>query len=138
MATGDDARIDANDAEVVVDKLEKTTGMLRITASSGSVSVKGVRTEGRIDARRAEVEVVVDRAAPLAIYSEGDAPVQITPPAGGYQLDAVASNASIALPDGTLEVTTSGEERRATGPVRGGGPTITIRTSRGEIRVRNR
>ncbi len=59
----------------------------------GSVSVKGLRTEGRIDVREADVDVVVDRAAPLAIYSEGGDSVDLTPPDGGYQLDAVAMNA---------------------------------------------
>ena len=83
---------------------------------SGSVSVKGLRTEGRIDVRDADVDVVVERAAPLAIYAEGDDPIEITPPPGGYQLDAVASDGLITLPPDTLDVATKGEERRATGP----------------------
>ena len=105
---------------------------------SGSVSVKGLRTEGRIDVRGADVDVVVERAAPLAIYAEGGDPIEITPPAGGYQLDAVASDGNITLPPGTLEVTTTGQEHRATGPVNGGGPTITIRSAHGNITVRSR
>ncbi|MEP6919186.1 MAG: hypothetical protein ABJC89_26325 [Acidobacteriota bacterium] len=129
--------IDSAGTDITLEKMERTTGMLRINASSGSLSVKGIRTEGRIDVRGTDVEVVVDRAAPLAIYSEGDSPVEITPPAGGYQLDAVAANAGISVPDGIVRVTTSGEEHRAAGPVNGGGPTITIRTSHGEIRVKN-
>ena len=45
------------------------------------------------------MDVVVDRAAPLAIYSEGGDSVDLTPPAGGYQLDAVASNADVTVAD---------------------------------------
>jgi hypothetical protein len=128
--------LDTTGTDITLDKLEKTSGILRINATSGSVTVKGLRTEGRIDARGCDVDVVIDRAAPLAIYSEGGAPVEITPPAGGYQLDAVAANASITVPEGTLDVTTSGQERRATGPVNGGGPTITVRTGRGAVVLR--
>lgn len=130
--------LDTTGTDVQLEKLEKTTGILRITATSGELSVKGLRTEGRIDVRNARVEAVIDRAAPLAIYSEGGSPVELTPPAGGYQLDAVASDSSITLPAGTLQVTSTGQERRATGPVGGGGPTITIRTTRGNITVRSR
>jgi hypothetical protein len=130
--------IDSNGTDITLEKLDKTTGILRINAVSGSVSVKGLRTEGRIDVRGADVDVVVERAAPLAIYAEGGDPIEITPPTGGYQLDAVASDGMITLPPGTLEVAPSGQERRATGPVNGGGPTITIRSAHGNITVRSR
>lgn len=130
--------LDTSGTNVLLEKLEKTTGILRITASGGEVSVKGLRTEGRIDVRNASVDAVIERAAPLAIYSEGDESVELTPPSGGYQLDAVASDSTITLPADTLQVTSSDKEHRATGPVNGGGPTITIRTGSGEITVRNR
>jgi len=130
--------IDSNGTDITLEKLEKTTGIVRINAVSGSVSVQGLRTEGRIDVRGADVDVVVERAAPLAIYAEGGDPIEITPPAGGYQLDAVASDGIITLPPGTLEAATSGQEHRATGPVNGGGPTITIRSAHGNITVRPR
>jgi hypothetical protein len=130
--------IDANGVDVELEKLEKTTGIVRITASGGSVSVKGLRTEARIDARNSEVEAAIERPVPVAIYSEGGSPVEITPPPGGYQLDAVATDGSIELPEGSVEVTTNGTERRATGPVKGGGPTITIRVAHASITVRDR
>ena len=130
--------IDSSGTDIALEKLDKTTGILRINAVSGSVSVKGLRTEGRIDVRSAEVSVEVEHAAPLAIYSEGGDGIEITPPPGGYQLDAVANDGTISLPAGMLEVATSGQDRRATGPVNGGGPTITIRSARGNITVRQR
>lgn len=130
--------IDSTDTDITLEKLDKTTGILRIKAVSGSVSVKGLRTEGRIDVRGADVEVTVDRAAPLAIYSEGGDSIDLTPPAAGYQLDAIAGNGTITVPEGAPQVATSGQEQRATGPVKGGGPTITIRSARGSITVRPR
>jgi hypothetical protein len=130
--------IDANGSDVEIEKLEKTVGVVRVNASGGSVTVKGLRTEGRIDVRGADVDVIVDRAAPLAIYSEGGESVDLTPPEGGYQLDAVASHSRVTVADSAVEVVTDGEEQRAAGPVRGGGPTITIRTGRGSINIRSR
>jgi hypothetical protein len=130
--------LDTIGTEIFLENLDKTAGILRINAVSGSVSVKGLRTEGRIDVRGADVDVVVERAAPFAIYAEGGDPIEITPPAGGYQLDAVASDGIITLAPGTLEVAATGQEHRATGPVNGGGPTITIRSAHGNITVRSR
>ena len=130
--------IDSTGTDVVLEKLEKTAGLVRIHAVQGSVTVKGLRTEGRIDVREADVDVVVDRAAPLAIYSEGGDSVDVTPPDGGYQLDAVAMNADVTVAGDAVRVVKTGEEHRATGAVKGGGPTITIRTGRGSITVRAR
>jgi hypothetical protein len=130
--------IDANGTDVVLERLEKATGMLRINAASGSVTVKGLRTEGRIDVRGSRVDVIVDRAVPLAIYSDGRETVSLTPPAGGYTLDAVAGNAEITVADGAVPIVTNGQEQRAAGAVKGGGPTIAIRTARGPITVRAR
>jgi hypothetical protein len=130
--------LDTNGTDIMLDRLDKTSGIVRVNASGGSLEVKGLRSEGRFDVRGADVDVTIDRAAPLAIYSEGGDPIEITPPPGGYQLDAVANDGTIELPEGTLDVTTTGTERRATGPINGGGPTITIRSRRGNITVRPR
>jgi len=42
------------------------------------------------------------------------------------------------LPEGTLQVTTNDQQQRASGAVRGGGATITVRSSHGDIIVRPR
>ncbi len=52
------------------------------------------------------------------------------------RLDAVAERGRITILDGGIAVATSGEEQRASGAVRGGGPTITIRSARGDIVVK--
>jgi hypothetical protein len=130
--------LDTSGTDVTLGKLEKVTGLVRINANGGSVTLNGLRSEGRIDVRNAEVQAVIDRAAPFAIYSEGGRPVDITSPPGGYQLDALARNAHVTVPDDTLKIASAGTEQRATGPIAGGGPTITVRTDRGDITVRNR
>jgi hypothetical protein len=130
--------LDTSGTDIAIDRLEKTNGIVRITAVGGSLEVKGLRTEGRFDVRGADVRVAIDRAAPLAIYSEGGDPIEVTPPPAGYQLDAVASDGTITLPEGMLDVTTAGSEHRATGAIKGGGPTLTIRSRRGNITVKAR
>jgi hypothetical protein len=128
--------LDTANTDVELEKLENAKGLLRVDANSGSISVKGLRTEGRIEVRNANVEIAVDRPAVLTVDSEGGESVEVDVPAGGYNLDAIATDASIDMPDGGPEVTTSGQEQRAVGPVRGGGPAITIRTKGGAITMR--
>jgi hypothetical protein len=128
--------IDSQGAEVRLERLEKVTGLLRLTVVGGSVNAKELATEARLELRNAEAEISASAAAPLAIYSEGGGSIELTPAEGGYQLDAVATNADITLPEGTLQVSEDGEEHRAAGAVLGGGPTITIRSARAEITIR--
>jgi Putative adhesin len=128
--------IESQGADITLEKVQKATGVLRINASSGSVNVRDLQTEARIEVRGSEVDVVADRAAPLSIYSEGGGSIEVTPAAGGYQLDAVAKSGDITMPQNTLQTTNSGEEHRAAGAVLGGGPTITIRSGGADITIR--
>ena len=130
--------LDTNGTDITLDRLDKTSGMVRINAVGGSLEIKGLRTEGRLDVRGTDVNIAIDRAAPLAIYSEGGDSIEVTPPSGGYQLDAVATQGTINLPPGTLDVTSNEQEHRATGPINGGGPTITIRNKHGDITLKPR
>jgi len=61
-----------------------------------------------------------------------------TPPPGGATPPPVTKNGEITVPPGTIDVTSSGDEHRATGPIKGGGPTITIRSAHGDIAVKER
>ncbi|HEX6976030.1 MAG TPA: hypothetical protein VF147_16600 [Vicinamibacterales bacterium] len=130
--------LESNGTDVTLEKLEEAKGMFRANANNGTLIIRGLRTEARIDARNAELTVDIDRAAPIGIYSEGEDDVTVIAPEGGYQLDALAQRAEITLPDEAVKPAVNGEERRATGPVRGGGPTITIRATRGDIVIKNR
>ena len=138
--------VESNSTDVTLDSTEQTTGTVRINATGGSIVVKGVRTESRIDLRNAELELALDRPAIVAVYSEGEESVEITPPAGGYRLDVVAREADItSTPEGLfktwgLAVDSQGEgkEHRLAGDVAGGGPLVTVRSQRGGILFRGR
>ena len=64
--------------------------------------------------------------------------MDVTLPAGGFQLDALAIDGRLTVPPGLPEVKTTENEQRASGAVGGGGPTVTLRSSRGNITIRGR
>jgi hypothetical protein len=135
--------IEASGADLILEKLEKTRGAVRVNSVGGRVIVRGLRTEARIDGRDSEMDISIDRAAPIAIFSTQDR-VQITPPPDGYEIDAVASNGRIILSDDLKKTFTVSEaappekEERISGKVNGGGPILTVRVTRGDIRVASR
>jgi hypothetical protein len=135
--------VESRNADVTLSGLEAARGPIRVNVNAGSLKLEGLRTDTRIDGRNAELEIAVSRAAPIAIYSDGD-DVLLTPPATGYRLDAVVVDGQIA-PEAL--VTSLGLERRdtkeprevrASGAVGGGGPTITVRATRGDLTLRER
>jgi hypothetical protein len=135
---GGPIELETNGTDVTFEQFEAASGMFRANVVNGALVLRGLRREARIDARNAELTVDVERAAPLAIYAEGEDTVTLTAPDGGYQLDAIAQRADITVPEGTVKPTVDGEEHRASGAVGGGGPTITIRTTRGDIVIKAR
>ena len=92
----------------------------------------------RVDARDTKLEIVIDKPAPVEIYAEGDPPITITVPDAGFDLEAVAIESRLVVPDGVAEVKTIGNEQRARAAVGGGGPKITLRSSHGDITIRSR
>jgi hypothetical protein len=130
--------IEATTADVLLEKFPQTASPLRIQSVAGSVIVRGLRGEGRIEGREAEIDVAIERPAPLAIFNS-DEPVQVALPSSGFRLDAVASDGRIMLPDAlstqvAATASADGKEQKASGDVHGGGPTITIRATGGDIR----
>ena len=129
--------IEANHTDVTLEHLEATQAPVHVTATNGSVRLRGVRSETRVDAHNAEIAVGMAQPVAVAVYADGGEPIEITPPRGGFQLDAVATGGGrITVPSGVVEVKTDNAEQRAVGPVNGGGPTITLRATNGEIVVR--
>ncbi len=130
--------IEATSADVSLEAFQKATGALRINSVGGSVTIRGLRGEGRIDGRDAEIDVTIDRAAPLAIFNS-DESVRVTLPPDPFTLDAAATSGPITVPDAiksqiTTSATPDGKDHKASGSLHGGGPTITVRSTRGEIR----
>jgi hypothetical protein len=130
--------IESNGGRIVLEDLANARKPTRINATNGEVMVSGVRGETRIDGRDTRIEVKIDAPASIAIYNESGETVRVTLPSGGVELDAQATDGRVIVPDGLIEVKTSGEDQHARGPVNGGGPTITIRTSHGNVEVRSR
>lgn len=135
---GGPLEIDSNDCDVMLEKLGDIKGVTRVNAVSGQISIRDLRSEARIDGRGAEIDVRLDRPTTLSIYNSNE-PIELTLPAGGIEIDAVATDGQITLAPGLQsQVKVSGEpdkDQTATGKVNGGGPTITVRATRGDIRL---
>jgi hypothetical protein len=126
--------IEARNTEIRLDGLKGLKGPLRINTTGGELRVGGLRTEARLDGRNTEIEVTLAAPAPVTIYNTGA--IRVTPPPGGYTLDAAATEGRIAMDDGDGGIKPSeGSDQRAAGAVRGGGPTLTLRATRGGITI---
>ena len=126
--------IEARNAELTIDAAKLTKAPFRFNATGGQLRIENLKTEARIDGRNTDLDVELSGAAPITIYSTGET-IIVTPPPGGYALDAVATEGSLTLEDGDFKVPSDGEQR-VSGNVRGGGPTLTLRATRGDIRLR--
>ena len=126
--------IEARNAELTINAAKLSKAPFRFNATGGRLRIENLKTESRIDGRNTDMEVGLTGAAPITIYSTGET-IIVTPPAGGYALDAVATDGSLSIEDGEFKVPTDGEQR-VSGNVRGGGPTLTLRANRGDIRIR--
>jgi hypothetical protein len=131
--------IDSNDCDVTLEKLGAIKGVLRVNAVSGQVTVRDLRSEARIDGRGTEIDVRLDRPTTLSIYNSNE-PIELTLPAGGVELDAATTDGQITLGPGlesqiTVANADAEKDQTATGKVNGGGPTITLRVTRGDIRL---
>jgi hypothetical protein len=129
------AEIEARNTDVRMEGLKMLKAPLRLDLTNGSVRIAGLRTEGRIDGRDTKIDVAFDAAAAMTIYNTSD-DISITPPSGGYSLDAVATDGRISVGDSTLKPEGNDAEQRVNGAIRGGGPLLTVRATRGDINVR--
>jgi hypothetical protein len=131
--------LDVNGTDVILEQLERVKGLIRLNAVGGSVTLRGVRTDARVDGRNTEIDVTMEQAAPLTIYNEGDEPIEFTPPSNGLQFDLLATGGGrISLPEGLLAIKSDDAEQRAAGNIHGGGPMVTLRANRGNITIRSR
>jgi hypothetical protein len=131
--------IESNDTDVTLEKLGAIKGVLRVSAVAGQLTVRDLRSEARVDGRGAEIDVRLDRPATLSIYNTNE-PIELTLPAGGFELDALATEGEITIPPGLKsQIKVRGDDpdkaQAATGKVNGGGPTVTLRATRGDIRL---
>ena len=141
--------VEARNSDLRFVNLSKTKGPIRLNVSGGELQLDGVQVETRVDARRTEVRVNQNLPAPLAIYGDEEI-IEVTLPPG-VTVEAVVTNGRAnvdqTLQDAGLKVTEAkndggdSSERRETriaGNIKSGGPTITLRSTRGEIVLRAR
>ena len=127
--------IDARNTDVTIERIERLKAPVRVNLTGGALRVDGLRTETRIDGHNTDVDVRLAAAAPVTIYNLGA--IVVTAPPGGYTLDAVATEGRITSDDGSVTATPrDGADARASAKVRGGGPALTLRATRGRIEVR--
>jgi hypothetical protein len=127
--------IESANSELSVEKIASLKPGLRYNGSGGELRIDGLRVESRIDGRNTDINVKLDAPAPVTIYNLGA--ITVTAPPGGYTLDAVATEGQVTTEDSNITATPgSGPEARAAAKIRGGGPALTLRATRGKIDVR--
>ena len=129
---GGPAHLEGKDLEA---ELEDLAGPLHLTGSGGEVRVRDARGAITAETERTTLKLTPGTAVAITATTERDA-IELTLPPGGILLDAQATGGDIHTPDGLITVQRTGEDATANGPLRGGGPKVTLRTSRGDITVR--
>jgi Putative adhesin len=129
---GGPAHLDGRDVEA---ELEDLAGTLRLTGSGGEVRVRDARGVITAETERTTLKLTPGTAVAISATTEHDS-IELTLPSAGIVLDAKATDGDIRTPDGLIAVERSGDDATATGPLRGGGPRVVLRTSRGDITVR--
>lgn len=129
---GGPAHLEGRDIE---GELEDLAGPLRLTGSGGEVRVRDARHSITADTERTTLKFTPGTAIPITATTENDA-IELTLPPDGMDLDAMASDGDIRTPEGLVPLQRTGDDVKAVGPVRGGGPRVVLRTSRGDITVR--
>ena len=128
--------IEARNSELEIDGAKLAKPPFRYNGIGGALRIAGLRSEGRIDCRNVDMDITLAAAADVMIYNTGE-DIRVTAPPGGYTLDAVATDGEITSEDSAITATPGdGPEARAAAKIRGGGPALTLRATRGRIDVR--
>ena len=133
--------VEGRNCDIGLDDLSTTTGPVRVNVNGGSLKVRGLKSDTRIDSRNAEVEVTMAAPAPVAIYSNGER-VSLTPPPGAATRSTRASRTAGSRPTissrawGSPPPNPSDSEQSVSGAIKGGGPTISIRATNADFTMR--
>jgi hypothetical protein len=129
---GGPAHLEGRDIE---GELEDLAGPLRLTGSGGEVRVRDARGAITAETERTTLKFTLGTAIPITATTEHDA-IELTLPPGGIELDATTTDGEIRVPEGLISVQRTGEDSKAVGAIRGGGPRVVLRASRGDITIR--
>jgi Toastrack DUF4097 len=125
--------IEARNADLSLDRIAGLKAPMRYNGTGGELRIEGLRTEARIDGRNTTIDVRMAAAAPVTIYNLGA--ISVTAPATGYTLDAATNEGRISVEESGI-TPSEGPDAKAAGKVRGGGPPLVLRATRGRIEVR--
>jgi hypothetical protein len=127
--------VESHMTDLTISGIDALKAPLRYTGTGGQLRIDGLRSEARLDGHNTDMDVRLGAAAPVTISNVGA--ISVTAPPGGYTLDAVATEGRITADDSSITATPSdGPDARVNVKVRGGGPTLTVRATRGRIEVR--
>jgi hypothetical protein len=117
--------------------ITEPAGTVRAGGERGRILVTAPEAETRVDVRRAEVEVLLKAAVPMTLVTTDEELRLVLDGPPSIEIDAVASNGSIATPGLDLKPDTAERETRLTHAF---GKDATVRASlrnlRGEIVIR--
>jgi hypothetical protein len=125
--------IESRNSDCSLEKIGALKPPFRYNGTGGELRIEGLRTEARIDGHNTDMSVALAAAAPVTIYNLGA--VSVTAPPDGYTLDAIASEGHITVDEPDITAT-EGPDSHASGKIRGGGPALTLRATRGRIDIR--
>lgn len=125
--------IEARSADIEV---ESASGPVKVNAVGGSITLGGLRQTVRCDGQRTDVRLRLEKPAAVTAFTS-DGTLELTAPkSGGVSIDAAATGGDIRIDGFDLPVQSEGSTKRATGSLTGGGPTVSLRTTGGDIVVR--
>ena len=118
-------------------------GDLRVNSYKGRVGITGLEGSLDLETQKSEVEIEFVRLAARSRVDSFKGEVQITlPKTAGFELDADIGSKGDIRSDFNLTVLSSPKNRRNNdsfrGEVNGGGPRLTLRTTKGYYRIRQK
>jgi hypothetical protein len=123
------------DAENIDGELEDVAGPVKLSGSGGQVRVHAARGPIDADTRRTTLLLSPGAAVPITASTENDT-IEYTLPQAGITLEATSTDGDLRIPEGLLEVEHTDDGASVRGAIRGGGPRVSLRTTRGDIVVR--
>jgi hypothetical protein len=117
-------------------EIEEAAGEVRANLAEGRIELGGVRHEARIDGRRTEVTIQLEQPVPVTAFTNEEPLTVRLPAEGGMTIDATSTGGEILVPEtlrDSLRVEKTTDEQRTRGAIRGGGPAISLRVTRGDV-----
>ncbi len=111
-----------------------TAGSLQVNASDGRVTIDAPRASVDIEGVRTPVTIRLKQAVPVHIATT-DERLTFVSPASGITLTAVASDGRIRSDLAAVPVETQEAIQRVHVDLGGGGPPVSLRTTRGDIEI---